>query len=369
MKKPIILHITPSLMVGGAEKLLVDLLTNFQNNPANEFEHQVIYFQAGPFLNQLEKLNIKIYHVTGLLNYYDPICFLKLLLLTRKIGAYKIHSMLWSANFYARLVGKILKIPVICAIHSYYNSGNHTQDNLFKLKLDMLTLNWAKIIITVSSQIAKKLSSPKYRLTPNQIKIIHNGVKIPNQPNHTKQSILNNNSVFTIGHVGRLVPVKNQALLIMALGLIKAKVKNFKVIIIGSGEMEQSLKKLAHNLDLNHQISFIKTNQPWEYFPKFDCFVLPSHQEGQSIALLEAMSFGITPVVTAPNNQHEIVVNCHNGLICEPNHHFALAQAMLELANQPKFNRQLAINAQITIQKQFNLNQTANLYLNTYKLS
>lgn len=365
MKKPIILHVTPSLMVGGAEKLLVDLLTNFKTNPNNQFEHQVIYFQAGPFLKQLKQLEIKTYKITGLIKYWDPICLIKLFLLIRRIRPYKIHSMLFMANLYARLVGKILKIPVICAIHSYYNNGNLAQDNLIKQKLDQLTLKWATVIIVVSAEIYQKISASIYRLKPYQIRIIHNGVKIPNLSNNKNN--LDRKPDFIIGNIGRFVPVKNQALLIQALSLIKTKTENFKAIIIGSGELETDLKKLVQDLKLESQVTFIATNQPKKHIAKFDCFVLPSHQEGQSIALLETMSFGVTPIITAACDIHDIVKNNYNGLVCQPSNYLILAQAILQLMNNPKLNYKLAQKARLTIANRFDLSMTANNYLSVYK--
>lgn len=369
MKKPIILHITPSLMIGGAEKLLIDLMENFQTNPDNLFEHQVAYFQTGPFLAKLQKLNIKAYQVSGLIRYYDPICFFKLLLLIKKTKPHKIHSMLWSANLYARLIGKILKLPVICAIHSYYNSGNKAQDNLFKLKLDQITSHWAEQIITVSLDISQKTKRDLPKLNPNKIKTINNGVKLPNQIEPANQPNLNTNSFFTIGHVGRLVPIKNQALLIQALSLVKKQTPNFKAVIIGQGPLEFSLKDLVSQLGLTNQVKFIKSSQPAKYYPKFNCFVLPSHQEGQSIALLEAMSFGITPIITQTNNQvkkHDIIKNLENGLICKAQAN-QLALTILNLIKSPKKNQKLAQTAQKTILNHFNLDQTAKQYLDLYK--
>lgn len=367
MKKPIILHVTPSLMIGGAEKLLLDLLTNFKTNPDNLFEHQVAYFQAGPFLDQIKQLNIKTYPVTGAVKYWDPTALIRLFLLIKKIKPYKIHSMLWIANFYARLISKLLKIPVICAIHSYYNNGNLARDSFIKQQLDQLTLNWAEQIVVVSAEIAQKLALAKYQLKPSQVKIILNGVQLPNQAESKKLNTLKTCHFFTIGHIGRLVPVKNQILLIQALSIIKAQTKNFKAIIIGSGELESSLKKLTHALDLTKQINFIKTNQAKLYIPRFDCFVLPSHQEGLSIALLEAMSFGVTPIITGNSDRHDVVKNQHNGLICPPNQPYQLAQAILSLKNTPALNAKLAQNARITIEKQFNLHRTAKLYLSAYQ--
>lgn len=363
--KPIILHVTPSLMIGGAEKLLVDLLTAFQNHSQNQFEHQVIYFQAGPYLENLKKLKIKTYHITGLISHYDPICFWRLLKLIKKIRPKTISAMLWTANFYSRIIGKLLNISTICAIHSNHNSGNTQHDHWLKTRLDQHTLKWAHKIVVVSQEIKTKFIKPAYQLSQDQLILINNGVNLPNslstnlkKNHHAKQ--------FIIGHVGRFVPIKNQQLLITALQVVKDQIPNFKTIMIGHGQLESHLKQLAHNLDLSPQIDFITTHEPEKYYPIFDCFVLPSHQEGQSIALLEAMSWRTTPIITNLTPTHDIIRHEYNGLICKPNHALDLAQAIITLYENPKLSQQLAHQAQQTVQTNFNLQLVANNYLNLY---
>ena len=363
MKKPVVLHITPSLMIGGAEKLLVDLLTTFQDHPHNPFEHQVIYFQPGPHLLKLQKLGLTTYHITGLVSHSDPTCLISLYKTIQTIQPTYLHAMLWSANFYTRIIGKILGIPTICSIHSNHNSGSIAQDNLLKSILDQLSLNWANRVVVVSQQIAQKFALPKYRLAATKIITIHNGISLPPMPK------CNTNPQFTIGHIGRFVPVKNQILLIQALALVKKTLPNFKAIIIGYGKLEQLLKQLVHQLALTENVTFVASHEPTAYYALFDCFVLPSHQEGQSIALLQAMSFGIAPIVTTSTPSHEIVQHLQNGLICPANQATALANAMITLATNPKLKHQLALQAYTTIQANFNLSQTAAAYLALYQSS
>lgn len=361
MQKPIILHVIPSLMIGGAEKLLIDLLTIFQTHPKNKFEHQVIYFQPGPYLERLEKLNIKTYYIHGLINHYDPICFWRLLKLIKMIRPKRISALLWTANFYSRVIGKILNISTICAIHSNHNSGNQPRDNLIKNILDQYTLNWANSVIVVSQEIKLKFSQPSYNLSSHKLILINNGVNLPANFSDKSKS-----KQFVIGHVGRFVPVKNQQLLIQALQLIKHKIPNFKAVIIGQGPLELSLKQLAQNLELSFLIDFIKTHEPEKYYPLFDCFVLPSQQEGQSIALLEAMSWGVVPIVTSSDQRHEIIQHLHNGLMCKPNDVLSLAQAIITLYEDHQLNLQLCQTAKFTVKNYFNLEHTASNYLALY---
>ena len=361
MAKPIVLHITSSLLIGGAEKLLADLLAEFIKNEHNQFEHQVIYFKPGPNLTNITKLGIKTHHVTGFFNHYDPICLFKLYKLVKQIQPSYLHATLWTANFYTRMISKLLGITSICTIHSNHNNGHKACDNLLKLILDQLSLNWANKIVTVSPLITDKISHPKYGITPAKIITINNGILVPSKLD------TNHNHHFTIGHVGRFVPVKNQALLIEALAIVKTKIPDFKAIIIGHGVLELKLKTLVKQLGLTTNITFVATSNPQVYYPKFDCFVLPSHQEGQSIALLEAMSFGITPIITCSKKTHDIIQHLHNGIICPPNQPDKLAAAIIRVGTNDKLKENLSKQAYLTVKNQFNLAQTANKYLALYQ--
>lgn len=359
MKRPIILHITPSLMIGGAEKFLVDLLEELQKHPKNQFEHRVAYFQAGPNLEKLHALGITTYPIQGLFTHYDPICFWRLLRLIQKVKPIHLQSMLWSANFYTRLIGKFLAIPTICAIHSEHNNGNTNHDSWLKLKIDQLTLRWANQVVTVSDQITAKYLDQKFKLLPNKLITIHNGIKIPI---YLKKPT---NSQFTIGHVGRFVPVKNQTLLIHALKLVHTTLPNFQATIIGYGALEESLKNLVFQLGLTKQITFIHSYQPENHYPNWDCFVLPSHTEGLSIALLEAMSFGVVPVITALS-PHPIVQHEFNGFICEPDNPTLLAKSILKIAQNHPLRNSLSQAARNTAKHKFNLNLSTQRYLSLY---
>lgn len=68
----------------------------------------------------------------------------------------------------------------------------------------------------------------------------------------------------------------------------------------------------------------------WGFYPLFDCFVLPSQAEGLSIALLEAMSFGLPCITTAQKGGHPVIAHGVNGLLMRPDN----AQDLAHLVNQ-----------------------------------
>ncbi len=361
MSKPIILHITTGLQVGGAERFLVNLLAEFQNSSLNQFEHRVAYFRPGPYLVELERLGIKCYAITGLLQAYDLIGLGRLFKLIYLLRPKYLHSQLWVANLYTRLVGKILRIPVICSIHANYNRGSVNSDQWIKLWLDRLTMALAAKIVAVSPEIAQKVQRDFSRLKADQIVQISNGIKVGDyELDHCKSAI------FTIGHVGRFVPVKNQVLLIQALAKLRDLGYQFRAVIVGYGELEGTLQQLVQELKLLDVVSFIYTTDLGSIYSQMDCFVLPSHQEGLSIALLEAMSFGIVPIVTAQAG-HPVIVSGQNGFICSPNDIFELVHVLECLISNLELRQQLGQWARKTVYDNYNLSQVAKRYLELYR--
>ena len=95
MQKIKLLHITSSLKMGGAEAVLCDLISSMD---PNTFEHCVIYIHDGMHRECLIKLGVPHYQLQGAISLFDPIFFINLMHLIKKINPDLIHSMLWAGN-------------------------------------------------------------------------------------------------------------------------------------------------------------------------------------------------------------------------------------------------------------------------------
>ena len=70
-----------------------------------------------------------------------------------------------------------------------------------------------------------------------------------------------------------------------------------------------------------------------------DILVLPSHSEGVSLALLEAMAVGLPVIATVVGGLPEVVTDAANGLLIPPRDPEALARALERLLADPNFAR------------------------------
>lgn len=137
---------------------------------------------------------------------------------------------------------------------------------------------------------------------------------------------------LVIGIVARLVPVKNHICLLKAFSLIKDKLKNVKLMIVGDGELRSDLEAYVRANGLNRDVIFLGNRRDTaEIIKTFDLFVLPSFSEGLSITLLEAMACRKPIIATDVGGNREVIGNNEAGILVPSDSVEALVSAMLEL--------------------------------------
>ncbi len=131
--------------------------------------------------------------------------------------------------------------------------------------------------------------------------------------------------------VGRLIERKGQHHLLRAFAQLRTMIdRPARLVLVGTGDFEQTLRMLANELNLGDSVEFAgfksRAEMPAMY-EKAHVFVLASQSEGMSIALLEAMAAGLPVVVTDAGGTAELV-DAQNGRVVPWANIPALAQAM-----------------------------------------
>jgi glycosyltransferase involved in cell wall biosynthesis len=136
--------------------------------------------------------------------------------------------------------------------------------------------------------------------------------------------------------VGRLHPVKNYDGLLRALRLVVARFPGAHLTIAGDGPARAELEALRAALGLEDHVTFLGfRGDVRPLHAASDLFVLPSHSEGLSVALIEAMASGLAPLVSDRGGSPEVVRGLGREVLLEPDDHEAWAEAILRVAALP----------------------------------
>lgn len=184
----------------------------------------------------------------------------------------------------------------------------YLQSLLYKfIRTPILKLADAIIVtsVDIKKNIAKITNSSKICYIPN-------GVDLKLFKPHPRQK--RKSDILKIVYVGRLERQKNLDNLIRAVSLTDIKIQ---LDFYGEGSERQELTKIARQLKVN-----LNVHKPVDYalIPKilarFDIFALPSKEEGNPKAMLEAMACQLPTVAADVRGIAELIKDGQTGILC-----------------------------------------------------
>lgn len=150
---------------------------------------------------------------------------------------------------------------------------------------------------------------------------------------------------------GRLAVEKRVHHLISVWPQVQASHPGATLLILGTGEEEARLKTQAGDGIIFgggvHNVT--------PYLQTADIFVLPSVAEGFSVAMLEAMATGLTPLLTDVGGARDAIAHGENGWLIPPDDPQALQAALIHLLSAADVRSQLGQHAHERVQHEFSL--------------
>lgn len=158
-------------------------------------------------------------------------------------------------------------------------------------------------LITVVSEEIKKDLIHNYKINKDKIKVIYNSYDIKNIQKLSQEpidkeyrSIFNNPVIITVGRLDKQKGIQH---LIRSFSQVYEKNPKVKLVIIGSGLLQEYLKDLVSDMQLDDAVYFLGYQEnPFKYISKASLYVMPSIFEGFPNALSEAMACGV-PVLAS----------------------------------------------------------------------
>ena len=239
----------------------------------------------------------------------------------------------------ALLLGKWLKKKVVITARGT-DISIYPDKYWFPGKMIRWAINNSNAVVTVCKALADKIKTLDVK--QKNIYVFRNGVDLKLfKPVLNREKLRNKYQVkgTVLLSVGNFVPLKGHHLIIEAL----VDLPEMSLILIGSGPMEEELKKIAFSYNIEQRVHFVgvvSQNILSEYYAISDCLVLASSREGWANVLLESMACGTPVVATDIWGTPEVVASPDAGLLIKNRTANAISKGVKDLlSNYPERKR------------------------------
>jgi glycosyltransferase involved in cell wall biosynthesis len=166
---------------------------------------------------------------------------------------------------------------------------------------------------------------------------------------------------------GRLAPEKGLEDLLQAVRMLAYRTPRFTMALAGDGPLRPTLEQMIAALGLQGRVRLLGFRRDIPaLLAAADIIVLPSHREGLSIALLEAMAMGRPIVATAIGSNLEVTQNGRCAVVVPAGRPEALAESIAELLESPNRARQIGELARSEYLRSYSLDRMLSNYHRVY---
>jgi Glycosyltransferase len=306
-----ILEVIGSMNAGGAEALIMNLIRNKDDDV--QIDILAHTFERALYDDEIEKAGGHIYHVHKykVHNYFQY---------TKELNAFfRKHEGEWDvvhghisscAQIYLKVAKKYGFVTMLHSHNTFHDRGlrafylrqaykkaEHYADYYLTCGRQAGIDRFGKEIGEEAPVLINGVSSTKFAFSIEKRKQLRKKYGIPE-------------NATVIGTVSRMTNVKNQQFLIQLVSQMKSHNKEIYLMIVGWGPLENELKRLVKDLDIESSVAFcggIVMNDD-EYYSAFDGFALSSKYEGFPVTLIEALFNGL-PCLLSKNISPETKIN------------------------------------------------------------
>lgn len=348
MQKIKVIHIIPTLLMGGAEKILMDIVCNYNSD---KFEASIIVLFSENYCDNMFKDIIKNKNISiiylGKKKGFDFSTIIKLMNIFKQAQPDLIHTHRY-ACIYNILPSLICRVPV--CIHTVHTLAEKELPRYYQIIMSLAYKVLGFTPVAISANVKESISK-LYKIEHSKIPQINNGINLEKY-SHKKNISTVDSKQITIIHVGRFQKEKNHELLIDSFYSAWKQNNNIKLVLLGDGEQKSDMMEKVEKLGIKDFVNFTGVvSNVEDYLKKADIFALSSDYEGFGLVIAEAMASGLPIVTTDSGGISELVVNDYNGYVVKPGDKKQFSDKLFELINNKSIREKFSINSLERIKK------------------
>lgn len=346
-----VLHVIYSLEIGGAQRLVSDLLPTFKLQGINVsilVNHRV----NNSFEKKLEESLIPIIPM-DIKGNYSPIAIFKIYKIIKEFDIVNVH--LFPNLYYVAIASLFLSSKLVYTEH---NTTNRRRSHRWLKIIERCIYKQYNKIVSVSNEtdyeLKRWLGVDK---TDNRFQIIRNGVDLSR---FTTCNAVNPYPV-TLIMISRFSDAKDQQTVIRAISLLD---NNVHIFFVGDGPTRKSCEELSQRLCVKERCHFVGEQQNVStWIAKANIGIHSSHWEGQPLSPIEMMAGGLPVIASDVDGLKQVVEGA--GIVFEHGNDKDLARAVNDLIGDRDYYFKIS-EACKTRSEEYSIKKTAQAYLELY---
>jgi L-malate glycosyltransferase len=322
--------------IGGTE---MNAIRTAERLDRDRFRLTVVTLRGdGPLTDRYAKLGIPvvrfpIYNLYGLETVRQATRLARFL---REQGVSVVHCHDQYSNVFSALSARLAGVPVVIASKRWLHSPLRYRIT------NGVGFRAATRVLANSDAVASSLRSADF-LSARRIVVIPNFVDeqafnspSPSQLDTWRRELELDPDTLVVGIVASLLPIKDHASLLTAVGTLAPRWPKVRLVVVGQGPERSALEALASQLGIGSVVRFagLRPQTPSFHF-LFDISVLCSVSEGFPNSLVEAMAAGRPIVATDVGGVRDAVLDGETGLLVHAGAPGELANAIETLLADP----------------------------------
>ena len=356
-----VLFVIDTLETGGAEQSLLSNVIRFKN-----VQPVICHLYAGDLLKQqFVDQGIPVYSIGLRKKYGFAEAYKQLKAIVQKEQPELIVAYLTRSELVARMVSRFSQIPVIGTFVSDLYADTYNKALSLKARAAVSFFKWANKVtaryckgFVANSEVVKQSNANALGILPHKIEVINRGRDSKVFNFHLPE--INPGKALRFFNVGRLVPVKGQRDLILAFHEFLKVCPDAVLHIAGEGPARDTLGALINELNLQSKVILLGSRKDIpQLINTYDCFIFPTHSEGFSGAIVEAMFAGLPVLASDIPVNKEVITHLQTGYLFEKGSLQSIVQALIWYKDHIETAHILAVNANLHARQNFELERIA----------
>lgn len=372
-----VLHFTPSLVAGGAETMLRNLVEAMHGGPWRTVLVTMSNKNPGPEVDRLLTKVDAFYNLEAS-SYLRPSLWKKLRAIIRKEQPDVVQTWMHRADMIGGVVARLAGVKhVVWGIHSreIYRSPGESD---FKIGLYRAALRTASRVVPqciLSCSTTAIRDHEAWGYPEKKFAWIPNGISTERfvRDEEAGRAFREEHGIPldapVIGFVGRFHPVKDLPLFFKAAARLQQQKSAAHLVLCGGTEanLEPAAREALHAMPSPQQVHLLPfLKDPERLYPAFSVLSLCSLSEALPMVLLEAMACGVPCVATDVGDCKDVIGE--SGLVAPAGDANALADAWATMLQRVEENREgIAATVRRRVEEQFSIERVARRYEETYE--